>query len=312
MTVYEKPRHLAARRSSSGRKGWSGGLAGNQGLAGNRGGGLWMKHQAFRAQRASKVESFGTAKGTTAAYGNVVFGSYGLGKTTAIGAMKALLVIDSFDSLSSRSDSKSVLDAVVRGSSFHGIGLTASHPEADRDAALLASTPPSASGMVEIPAAMFATLIAERDALATQLLGDTKRPDSTVRGGRVVDRATIYEAAVALRDAALTATSAPQGRAATLLRRAAEVEADRRPRHAAVALAGWDALVCNAEPFATDAKRSALWRLAQLLLQQFISTDEEMALLDELDSAGLERVPPFEETVLGDLFGDLVHDEDLR
>lgn len=90
--------------------------------------------------------------------------------------------------------------------------------------------------------------------------------------------------------------------AATQLHRAAQAEADRRPRHAAVALAGWDALTCTAEPLGTPQRRRALWALAQALLGQIITTEQEMALLDQLDATGLDRVPPFEDSLVSELF----------
>jgi hypothetical protein len=101
------------------------------------------------------------------------------------------------------------------------------------------------------------------------------------------------------------------GRAAGSLRRTAHLEVDRRPRHAAVALAAWDAIECTATPFASLVQRRVFWEASQLLLKQLISTKEEMSLLDMMDAAGLERVPPFEDTFAGRIFAEL-NDENVR
>lgn len=110
----------------------------------------------------------------------------------------------------------------------------------------------------------------------------------------------LYEAADLLRRAALAPDAASVGQAAALLYRAAQNEADRRPRHAAVALAAWDALLCTETPLGTIERRGAFFEVAKSLLAQFISTEDEMALLDRFDNAGLERVPPFEDTLVGE------------
>lgn len=115
---------------------------------------------------------------------------------------------------------------------------------------------------------------------------------------------SLYAAAEALGAAALEPAPGVVGHAAALLHRAAHEMEERQPRHAAVALAGWEALTCTAGPLATKARRETLWRLSQLLLSQYISTEAEMTLLDRMDAVGLERTPPFEDTLAGSVFGE--------
>jgi hypothetical protein len=119
--------------------------------------------------------------------------------------------------------------------------------------------------------------------------------------------APIYEAADSLKRAAIKSDPDPAlvGQTASLLYRAAHAAADRRPRHAAIALAAWDAIQCTDAPFATEGRRRALWEANRLLLSQFISTAEEVKLLDRMDAAGLERVPPFEDTLVGAIFDEV-------
>jgi hypothetical protein len=123
--------------------------------------------------------------------------------------------------------------------------------------------------------------------------------------------ALLYSATEALRRASIEPSLDGTAHAASLLQRAAEDTADRRPRHAAVALSVWDALTCTSDPFGTLARRRVLWEAAQMLLSQIISTESEMQLLDRMDEVGLERVPPFEDTVIGALVEPLI-DEPLR
>lgn len=123
--------------------------------------------------------------------------------------------------------------------------------------------------------------------------------------------APLYEAAESLRQAAVTPKPAAVGRTASLLYRAAHAEADRRPRHAAIALAAWDAIQCTSEPFGTQDRRMVLWEANRLLMSQFISTKDETKLLDRMGAVGLERVPPFEDTLVGAVFEQL-HDDSLR
>jgi hypothetical protein len=125
--------------------------------------------------------------------------------------------------------------------------------------------------------------------------------------------APIYEAADSLKRAAIKSEPDPAlvGQTASLLYRAAHAAADRRPRHAAIALAVWDAIQCTDAPFATEGRRRALWEANRLLLSQFISTADEVKLLDRMDAAGLERVPPFEDTLVGAIF-DEVDGDSLR
>jgi hypothetical protein len=115
--------------------------------------------------------------------------------------------------------------------------------------------------------------------------------------------AILFEAAESLRGAALREPDAALiGHAASLLHRAAQREADRRPRHAAIALAAWDAIECTEQPFITQGRRQVFFDVARTLLAQFISTDDEIDLLDRMDAVGLERIPPFEETFAGSVF----------
>ncbi len=123
--------------------------------------------------------------------------------------------------------------------------------------------------------------------------------------------APLYEAAESLRQAAVSPKTAVVGRTASLLYRAAHAEADRRPRHAAIALAAWDAIQCTDEPFGTQGRRMVLWEANRLLMSQFISTEDEMKLLDRMDAVDLDRVPPFEDTVVGAVFEQL-HGDSLR
>jgi hypothetical protein len=131
-------------------------------------------------------------------------------------------------------------------------------------------------------------------------------------GRPIVRDGARFEAAEALKQAALNPDDFEAiGRAAGLLRRTAHVEADLLPRHAAVALSAWDAIECTNKPFGSDARRQVFWEASQLLLKQLISTKDEMSLLDRMDAAGLERVPPFEDTLAGRVFAEL-NGEDVR
>jgi hypothetical protein len=107
-----------------------------------------------------------------------------------------------------------------------------------------------------------------------------------------------------VKKAALEPDSGAMGQAASLLRRAAKDTVDVQPRHAAVALAGWDALTCTTDPLGTADRRRVFLALSQALLSQFISTEQEMEILDQMDDAGLDRVPPFENTAVADLIRD--------
>lgn len=138
-------------------------------------------------------------------------------------------------------------------------------------------------------------LSARRFALATQVAArqsQAARPGSTM---------ALYKAAEALRMAALAPDPVSGARAAALLRRASKTVARSRPRHAAVALATWDALSNTKDPFGTTGRRKVLLSIAQDLLSQFVSVEREMEILDAMDDAGLERFPPFEGTVAGAL-----------
>jgi hypothetical protein len=132
-------------------------------------------------------------------------------------------------------------------------------------------------------------------------LGFSDVTSAASRAQRVVTvpDAALYEAAEALRRAALEPDLVSTGRATAALHRAAHETAERRPRHAAVALAAWDALTCTGDPFGSSDRREVLWSTSQVLLSRFISTETEMELLDRMDRAGLERIPPFEETLVG-------------
>jgi hypothetical protein len=124
----------------------------------------------------------------------------------------------------------------------------------------------------------------------------TERSQRLDGGATVSGRdALLYRAADALRASSLSPASVESGRAAALLLTAVHDIAERRPRHAAVALAAWDCLTCNANPLASKAARMVLWEASRVLISQFISTDDEMRLLDAMQTAGLSRVPVFDE-----------------
>jgi hypothetical protein len=128
----------------------------------------------------------------------------------------------------------------------------------------------------------------------------------------IVDRRDLamFEAAEALRRTALSPAPSAVGHVSTLLHRAIQDEAERRPRHAAVALAVWDCLACTVDPFGTSMRRRVLWDAALALRSQFISTATEMNLLDRMTDAGLERVPPFEDSPLSQVFDEWRGDVD--
>ncbi|MGH2943567.1 MAG: hypothetical protein ACRDLN_12425, partial [Solirubrobacteraceae bacterium] len=121
-----------------------------------------------------------------------------------------------------------------------------------------------------------------------------------------------FEATQALRRAALNPESPGAiDRAVAALRRTAHLEVDSRPRHAAVALSACDAIECTEDPFASDERREVFWEASRLLLKQLITTDQEMSLLDMMEAAGLERVPPFERSFAGQRLAQLSA-EDVR
>jgi hypothetical protein len=146
-------------------------------------------------------------------------------------------------------------------------------------------------------------------ALGAKEVYSTKRPEVVPLPAR---DAILYEAAESLRRTSLgKPDGAAVGYTASLLYRTAQREAELRPRHAAIALAAWDAIECTEQPFETQGRRQVFFDAARLLLSQFIATDDEMRLLDQMDAVGLERVPPFEDTFAGAMFDEL-HGDTLR
>lgn len=135
--------------------------------------------------------------------------------------------------------------------------------------------------------------------------GGGRRPEAPQRD------TVIYAAADALRAASLAPAPGSAGRAASLLHRAAHDEVDRRPRHAAIALAAWEALTCTPDPLGAQARRRVLWEMSRMLLSKYVSTDSEMEVLDRIDAVGLERIPPFEQGLVGRVF-DAANAEPLR
>ncbi len=119
---------------------------------------------------------------------------------------------------------------------------------------------------------------------------------------------SIYEVAEKLRVLAFEPTPSRISDTCVALRRTVREESLRRPRHASVALALVDALRCTPRPLETSRQRRVLWEASGLLTEQVISTDNEMRLLDRLDESGFERVPPFEETLVGDFFRTFLRD----
>ena len=112
----------------------------------------------------------------------------------------------------------------------------------------------------------------------------------------------LYQAADALREASLSPQPGDAVHLASLLKRAVAEQADVRPRHAAVALALADALLCTTTPFGNRERRKVLWDGVRLISDTFISTADEMKLLQRMGAAGLERVPPFEDSAVFDLY----------
>jgi hypothetical protein len=78
------------------------------------------------------------------------------------------------------------------------------------------------------------------------------------------------------------------------LRQAVHHDAVRRPRHAAVALAIADALICSGCA-ANVQQAEALRRAALALLEPYVSTADERGVLTSLARAGMDRVPPLDE-----------------
>jgi hypothetical protein len=136
------------------------------------------------------------------------------------------------------------------------------------------------------------------------LHGRVQTPAPTPRRTRSATTSALFEAAAALQSAALAPQADSWGQVTDLLRRAIGPLSEQRPRHAAVAVSVWDALMYTPSPFSTSEQRSALFTAALLLTSPFISTEQEMHLLDVLDDAGFERVPPFELTTVGRLVND--------
>lgn len=168
----------------------------------------------------------------------------------------------------------------------------------------LRSIGPVAGGAAAWPSAQGNSSLVDRARSALVATGAQAEPAKPPMGAPRRD-ASLYEAAESLRQATIAPESAAIGWAASMLQRAAHAEADRRPRHAAVALSTWDAIQCTDRPFGSQARRKVLWDASRLLLSPFISTDDEMALLDRMDDADLERVPPFEDTYAGHVLEDL-------
>lgn len=82
------------------------------------------------------------------------------------------------------------------------------------------------------------------------------------------------------------------------LRRAANTYSTALPRHAALALAAHDALICSPRPLETDERRGTLFNVALALASRFVSTEQEMELLAAMTAAGLDRTPPFEQSIV--------------
>lgn len=95
---------------------------------------------------------------------------------------------------------------------------------------------------------------------------------------------------------ALAASQAGGSRADAIakLRQAVHHDAIKRPRHAAVALALVDVLICARATLDVQ-QTEALRRAALALLEPYISTADERGVLTSLARAGLERVPPLDE-----------------
>jgi hypothetical protein len=133
--------------------------------------------------------------------------------------------------------------------------------------------------------------------VAREALPDDSAFTPANRAGTATSRA-LYAASEALIQATLQPDDQNIGRAASLLHRAVHEEAERRPRHAALALAVWDALTCTDGALSSGARRKVLWECGRRLLTQHIPLSTEMGLLRQMETAGLQRVPPFEETVV--------------
>lgn len=180
------------------------------------------------------------------------------------------------------------------GGSYRGAirGLSKASPMADLYSSISADLRAStAQALDSVPK----DLAAHHAAFATQALA---RQTQAVRPGRIV---ALYKAAEALRTAALAPDPVGNARAAALLRRASREVSQSRPRHAAVALAAWDALTSTKDPFGTLDRRKVLLSIAQDLLSQFVSVERETEILNEMDDVGLERFPAFESTVVSAL-----------
>lgn len=87
------------------------------------------------------------------------------------------------------------------------------------------------------------------------------------------------------------------------LRQLVRVQADQRPRHAAVALAIADALIATPEAPNGVQQSEALRTAALLLTDSYISITDERAAMNTLARAGVDRYAPLDEGPLADLLG---------
>lgn len=119
----------------------------------------------------------------------------------------------------------------------------------------------------------------------------------------------VWRAAEELRQLALDPETGTPVKVAEDLRAAANENAEAWPRHAALALAARDALVCSSKPLDSNSRRKVFFEVALALGSRFVGTDTEMKLLNSMAEAGLERTPPFDDSIVFQLMEERSGDE---
>jgi hypothetical protein len=132
---------------------------------------------------------------------------------------------------------------------------------------------------------------------------DEFQPAPQTRGKAVKAPPLAAQAVDAVLDLVADRPGASRSDAAAKLRQSVHRDAALRPRHAAVALTIADGLICSGSP-ASVQQKEAVRRAALTLLEPYISTSDERAVLTTLARAGIDTMPPLDEGPLKAAFHD--------
>lgn len=130
-----------------------------------------------------------------------------------------------------------------------------------------------------------------------------KRPSTqgVPRRRAATESAVVADAVQAVKSVAIDGDPRAALEASAHLRQLVRRDRDKRPRHAAIALAAADVLAMQPSGSIDVQQREALLRLAVLLLEPFVSASDEASVLRSLSRAKLDRYAPLDEGPLADL-----------